>query len=101
MNFNEIEKKFIERLKARVAEIGKGYNVNITNNGYIHINGDNHVCMKIKDETIVYVSCGGERIAYSFERDSFDEAISKLESKLLTNEEIDELFRRLLGKITK
>jgi hypothetical protein len=91
------EKEFVEKLNKKVNEIGKGYSIDVDPKGYIHINGANHICFKVCDNMVRYVACGGNRIAYNDE--TIDNFFSDLENKLLTREEINQLYRSLFNEI--
>lgn len=91
------EKEFVEKLNKKVNEIGKGYSIDVDPKGYIHINGANHICFKVCDNMVRYVACGGNRIAYNDE--TIDNFFSDLENKLLTRDEINQLYRSLFNEI--
>lgn len=93
------QNEFISKLKEKVENIGKGYTLSIDENrGLIHINGDNHICMSLDNGMVTYHTVGGSRICYA-ERETFEDCLSNIDGKMLTNDEIDELYRKLFNAI--
>lgn len=93
--------EFLQLLKEKVEKSGKGYTLNVDDNrGLVNINGDNHLCMRLGDNRVEYLTVGGSRICYA-NHETFDECLENLDSKLLTNEEIDNMYRALFNHISK
>lgn len=99
MSFNQGQKEFIKSLKKEVEKIGKGYSVCVDDNhGYIHINGANHLCIMLVNNTVEYHTVGGSSFCYT-ERETFEECLLELKNKLLTVEEINKIYRSIFNSI--
>ena len=98
MNFNQEQNNFIKSLKEKVEKIGKGYSMSMDPHGYIHINGANHLSIKLGNNTVEYQAVGGSYFCYT-NRETFKECLLDLENKLLTVEEINKIYRRIFNCI--
>ncbi len=76
--------EYLERVKAEVERIGRGYTCDFMCHGYNchHINGYNHFCFSLEGDKVHPLSVGGSRVAYvsDFTREGF---IKELENILI------------------
>lgn len=76
--------EYLDRVKAEVERIGRGYSCNFMWRGYNehHINGYNHFCFSLEGDKVHPLSVGGSIVAYvsDFTRDGF---IKELENILI------------------
>ena len=99
MYLNQEEKKFIQSLKEEVGKIGKGYSISVDENyGCIHINGANHLCITLSGNMVKYDTVGGQRFCYT-KSETFEECLSDLKNKLLTFDEINEVYRSIFNRM--
>lgn len=94
--------KYLERVKAEVERIGKGYTCNFMHRGenIHHINGANHFCFSLEGEKVHPMAVGGSRFCYpgDFTKDEF---IEKLPTILLTDEECNAAYRGIWNEMTE
>lgn len=89
----------LNKIQNEVNAIDKGYtcNFNYKGTGMNFINGANTLCFSIVDDKVKFHTVGGSRFFYNDM--TVEEFIKMMPSMLLTNDECNDVYRQIAGKL--